>query len=288
MCLDRICRSFGITRHAYYKHLKRSQIKNFQEQIIINVVEEIRKEQPRIGTRKLYYLLQPQLELHKIKIGRDALFNLLRKYNLLIRKRRKRIFTTNSNHPMKIYPNLIKDLKINTSNMVWVSDITYIKTIEGFIYLFLITDAYSKKIVGYWISDNLEAINAENALKMALKTETKKEQLIHHSDRGLQYCSHKYVRLLNKHQIEISMTKGGSPQENCIAERVNGILKHELFVSLDSKNMKTIRKIIIDKIAVYNEKRPHLSCNMLTPIQAHSSTKALKPLWKNYKKRQIK
>ena len=192
-------------------------------------------------------------------------------------------------HSLKVYPNLIKDLVIDAPNMVWVSDITYLKIESGFIYLFLITDAYSKKVVGYCLSDNLQAINAKKALEKALEKAQISNELIHHSDRGIQYCSKEYVNLLQKNGIGISMTKGGSPHENAVAERINGILKHELLNTVELKGITNAKKAINKAITIYNGKRPHLSCNMLTPNQAHDyTTNALKPLWKNYKKRKIK
>lgn len=280
---------FGITRHAYYKHEKRFKLKSYQSQVVLNIVKGIRQEQPRIGTRKLYHLLLPKLKEHQIKLGRDALFDLLAEFNMLVRRRKRRVFTTNSVHSLKVYPNLIKDLIIDAPNMVWVSDITYLKIESGFIYLFLITDAYSKKVVGYCLSDNLQAINAKKALEKALEKVQISNELIHHSDRGIQYCSKEYVNLLQKNGIGISMTKRGSPHENAIAERINGILKHELLNTVELKGITNAKKAINKAITIYNGKRPHLSCNMLTPNQAHDyTTNALKPLWKNYKKRKIK
>lgn len=242
-------------------------------------------ELPKIGTRKLYFLLQDSLERHHIKIGRDALFDLLYTNAMLIRKRKKRVFKTNAGYAVRTFPNLIKKLTVNVSNMVWVSDITYVRALTGFVYLFLITDAYSKKIVGYCLSKNLMAINAIRALKMALRIEKPSFGLIHHSDRGIQYGSKDYVNLLKENNIGLSMTKGGSPQENAVAERVNGILKNEILSKLTTDNIQEIRKEIKRAIYIYNEKRPHLSCNMLTPSQAHKTIDTLQPLWKNYKKR---
>ncbi len=246
---------------------------------------KIRTEQPKIGTRKIYHLIQVPMMEHRIKIGRDALFNLLSKHHLLVRKRKRKTFNTNTGAPIKIFPNLIKDLIIDAPNMLWVCDITYVKTAQSFIYLFLITDAYSKKILGYCLSNNLSAVNAGEALKMALKQEKNRFELIHHSDRGLQYGCANYVNLLRKNGIQVSMTKGGSPHENAIAERINGIIKNELLAKVELKGLADGKKEIRKAINVYNEKRPHLSCSMLTPSQAHSANRSsLKHLWKNYKK----
>ena len=263
-------------------------MKSIEHQFVLKLVKEIRQQQPRIGTRKLYHMLYPQLKVHHIKLGRDALFDLLSRHGMLIRSRRRRAGTTNSNHSMKVYPNLIKELDIDASNRVWVSDITYIRTEKGFVYLFLITDAYSKKIVGYCVGSTLGAIHAKYALKTALKHEKVTKGLIHHSDRGIQYCSKVYVKVLRKNNIAISMTKAGAPEENAIAERINGILKQELLKDIKLYSLTHAREQIDQAIAIYNTKRPHSSCSMLTPEKAHASTTALKQLWKHYKKRKIK
>ncbi|EDP97310.1 Integrase, catalytic region [Kordia algicida OT-1] len=252
---------------------------------MLSLVEEIRISQPRIGTRKLYKLIKPKLEQHQIKLGRDGLFKLLYNHNMLVRNRKRFKSLTNSNHHFKKYPNLIKGLDIDTIDMVWVSDITYIKTVTQQVYLFLITDAYSKKIIGYTISDNLKATNAVKALEIALKDKSINRETIHHSDRGSQYACDQYINLLKKNAIKISMTKGGSPQENAIAERINGILKTEFLSYLKLYDLTDAKKKIKSVINIYNSERPHLSCGMMTPNQAHSSKAVLKPLWKNYKKK---
>tara|TARA_B100000963_G_C22580597_1_gene650653 strand:- start:43 stop:888 length:846 start_codon:yes stop_codon:yes gene_type:complete len=276
---------FGITRHAYYKYYKRLQIEAYQSHIVLSLIEEIRKEQPRIGTRKLYGLLKAKFLEHKIKLGRDGLFKLLYENNMLIRRRKRLRSLTNSSHGFKKHPNLIKDLHIDMINMVWVSDITYIKTKTEQVYLFLITDAYSKKILGYAVSNNMRANNALKALNMALASQPLIKGLIHHSDRGSQYACDKYIALLKKNTVGISMTKGGSPQENAIAERVNGILKTEFLNYTKLYNLIEAKKKIKRIIDIYNTERPHLSCGMMTPDQAHSSKAVLKQLWKNYKKK---
>jgi len=223
--LYRVCLLFGITRQAYYKHYKKQQQIYYEEEIVLKLVNAIRVNQPRIGTRKLYYLIKEDLRKHQIMIGRDSLFDILSKYGLLVRLRKKRAYTTNSMHTARKYPNLIKLIEINKPNQVWVSDITYFYFRDSFVYIFLITDAYSKKIVGHHTASSLETINAIKPLKQAIKLVINTKGLIHHSDRGFQYCSHKYVNLLKNNAIQISMSAKGNPYENAIAERVNGIIK---------------------------------------------------------------
>lgn len=241
---------------------------------------------PLLGGRKLLFRLLPQLEEHEIKMGRDQLFDLLRFHGLLVRRRRRSVKTTDSHHWLKKYPNLIKDMIVTSPEQLWVSDITYIRTLEGFSYLSLITDAYSRKIVGHALHPTLEAIGCIASLEIALK-ERKNDSpfiLVHHSDRGVQYCSSEYIELLNRANIAISMTESGSPYENALAERVNGIIKSEFFTKKIYQNHKEAKKSIAKIIETYNEKRPHASLDYLTPEQAHSQEGALKKRWKNYSK----
>ena len=240
----------------------------------------IRCQMPRLGTRKLYFLMQEELMRLDIKLGRDVLFNFLRAENLLIKPKKSYVKTTNSKHWMRRYPNLIKDIEINRPEQLWVSDITYIKTEAGNEYLSLITDAYSKKIMGYELLDNLSSNGPLKALELALKNRKYKHNLIHHSDRGLQYCSTEYVELLKSNNIKISMTENGDPYENAIAERVNGILKYEFLIIDGFKNHIQAMKVIAESIGIYNESRPHMSCNMLTPNKAHLQQKMKLKKWK--------
>jgi putative transposase len=258
------------------------------EDLIITLVKEKREKQKRIGGRKLLNLISPMIPKDEM-IGRDAFFDMLRNNGLLVRKRRTRAYTTNSFHWLHKYPNLIKDLTLQRSNHLWVSDITYIDTDNGFVYLYLITDAYSRKIVGWYLSKTMEAQNAVEALKMALEqlSQGNGEEIIHHSDRGIQYCSSKYVNLLQKHNIKISMTENSDPYENAIAERVNGILKTEWLYDMPLKNCHEAKSAITDIIKIYNNERPHLSIHMLTPNQAHQMTGELKRLWKTYRRKKL-
>jgi putative transposase len=244
-------------------------------------VQKHRKLQPRLGTRKLMVLLWHFINEHKIKMGRDALFDLLREHHLLIRKRKTTVQTTFSKHWYQKYPNLVKQYEPFAANLLWVSDITYICLEDGFAYLSLITDAYSRKIVGFYLAKTLETIGCIHALQMALDGCSDGSSLIHHSDRGIQYCSGAYVDLLKEHRIKISMTANADPLENAIAERVNGILKDELLKQKYS-DFKTARCDVAKAIVIYNTLRPHSSCNMLTPQMAHLHTDELKKHWKNY------
>jgi transposase InsO family protein len=235
---------------------------------------------PRIGTRKLYYLIKDELNILHIKIGRDVLFNFLRAEHLLIKPKRSYVKTTNSKHWMKKYPNLIKDIEVTKPEQLWVSDITYIQTEQGHNYLSLITDAYSKKIMGYELLDNLSAKGPLKALKSALKNRKYTHDLIHHSDRGLQYCSADYINILKENNVKVSMTENGDPYENAIAERINGILKYEFLIIDGFKNHLEALKIIKESVGIYNDERPHLSCEMLTPNQTHLQQEIQIKKWK--------
>jgi len=271
---------FGLSRQAYYKQ-KSDRIKRKEELIVIReMVVRIRCRMPRIGTRKLYYLIKDELELLNIKIGRDVLFNFLRAEHLLIKPKRSYVKTTNSKHWMKKYPNLIKRIEVTKPEQLWVSDITYIQTDQGHNYLSLITDAYSKKIMGYELLDNLSAQGPLNALESALKNRKYNHDLIHHSDRGLQYCSVDYINKLKENNVKISMTENGDPYENAIAERINGILKYEFLIIEGFSNHIRAMDVIKESISIYNEERPHLSCEMLTPNQAHKQQNMRLKKWK--------
>jgi transposase InsO family protein len=232
-------------------------------------------------------MLQEPFFDHGIIIGRDRLFALMKQHGLLKRKRRCKAITTWSGHPFYKYKNLIKGISLQLPEQLWVSDITFLKTERGFLYLSLITDAYSKKIVGYDLADNLESVNALSALKMAIGSKKYVRQLIHHSDRGIQYCSLEYTRLLKEYGIKISMTENGDPKENAIAERVNGILKHEYLLYDRLTNYSSTMLSVKTAILKYNEQRPHLSCNMKTPSDVHENELITEKLWKNYYSKKI-
>lgn len=281
--LDNLCSLFGKTRQAYYQHVKYNYRENAAECIILELVKEFRKSDKKLGGRKLQKMVNLRLP-ENMQIGRDTLFNLLDKEHLKIKRKVRRTKTTFSNHWMNKYPNLIREIVPTAANQIWVSDITYIDTkVEGFVYLHLITDAYSRKIVGWFISNTMHADYTANALKMALQSMPYKiNGLIHHSDRGCQYCSDRYVKLLQAYGIMISMTENGDPLENAIAERVNGILKMEWIREYQIADLKEAKAIVSNAINVYNNVRPHLSLDYHTPNEAYEMTGEIKRCWKNY------
>lgn len=242
-----------------------------KEHKVLELVLKRRAELPREGVRKLSRAIAQDLAENDIKFGRDKLFSLLKKNKMLVRPKKRYIRTTNSWHRFYKHPNLIKTLTITRPNQVWVSDITYIRLTKGHCYLALITDAYSRKIIGYDISNSLELEGCIRALKRALKQLPANSNLIHHSDRGIQYCSHQYTSLLEKSGIKISMTEENHCYENAIAERVNGILKDEFFLDQRFKSTRSVRTISIQAINLYNEKRLHLSLNFKTPNMVHKN-----------------
>ena len=267
--VSHVCERFATKRNAYYKHL-RSASKNLAiSNKLLNYVRERRKEQPREGCRKIYKALQQDDAMHALKIGRDKLFTLLREQNMLVRKKRSFVKTTDSNHRFRKYENKIKDLQIVRPNQVWVSDITYIRMIHGHCYLALITDAYSRKIVGYDVSNSLELAGCLRAFKTAQRQARPTPGLIHHSDRGSQYCSNDYVGLLKHHKVEISMTQENHCYENAMAERVNGILKDEFYLDQTFSSLALVQKACANAIKIYNTKRLHLSLGYKTPEQVY-------------------
>ena len=273
------CTLFGVDRQVYYRKIKRRIIKQDKAQLVVNMALDIRIQMPRIGSKKLYYLLGENLKT--LKIGRDKFIDILRANHLLIVPKRSYHITTNSHHRFRKYKNQLLDLQINKPEQVWVSDITYIGKREKPCYLSLITDAYSKKIVGYNVSDNLNTESSLVALKLAIKQRKNKEMpLIHHSDRGLQYCANKYQKILNKNDIQPSMTQNSDPYENAVAERINGILKQEFSIDKYNKDLPIMKQIIKETVAIYNEKRPHLSNHMLTPNQMHEQSKLIMKTYK--------
>lgn len=228
-------------------------------------------EMPRLGTRKLYYLLKKDIESQNIKLGRDALFDYLRSENMLVKPRRSYTKTTHSKHWLRKHPNLFSGLAVKYPEQVFVSDITYVKTRERTCYLSLVTDAFSKKIMGYHVSDDMSAENVAKALKMAVSRRRSAHQLIHHSDRGLQYCSAVYQNMLRENNILPSMTDGYDCYQNALAERINGILKQE-FLIYKCNTQSELEKLVQQSVDIYNGKRPHLSLMMKTPNFVHEKT----------------
>ncbi|WP_028981131.1 IS3 family transposase [Sporocytophaga myxococcoides] len=278
--LARLCRLFGVTRQAYYQYCWHMSDIGTEAHIVLNLVNAIRKDQPKLGTRKLLSIIQNDLIEHQIKMGRDALFDLLASHNMLVRRRKRTPQTTFSKHWYRKYDNLLKDFICSGPHQLWVSDITYISTGDDYVYLALISDGYSRKIVGYNLSENLSTEGCIMALNMAFLQLPAEYNLIHHSDRGIQYCSMAYTNLLSNKSIRISMTQNGDPYENAMAERLNGILKQELLKKKYQSYQEAKNEIDI-AVKIYNEKRPHLSCDLLTPERAHVEDGILKRHWRN-------
>lgn len=270
----------GITGSAYYKAAQRQKKNDSRDKLILEEVKRIRKNMPKLGTRKVYYLLKPFLKQNGIKMGRDKLFSLLKANGMLAERRKRMAFTTESRHYLFKYPNLVKEMEPQRPHELWVSDMTYLRTGRGFSYLSLITDAYSRKIVGWSLQPTMHAIGPLEALQMALRQLPSSPLLLtHHSDRGLQYCCHAYTGLLKKNGIAISMTH--DTYENCLAERVNGILKDEL-VQGKYASFTHAFEHVVQVIKIYNQERPHLSLDYLTPAEAHQKSGYLKKHWKKY------
>lgn len=283
------CKLFGKSRQAYYKQDDQDEKYGLQDALVLKLVSEIRHELPRCGTEKLHFMLQPSFAEHGIKLGRDGLYALLGSHGLLIRFRKRKPYTTDANHPYRKYPNLIVGMVLTQAGELWVSDITYIRQSNGFNYLSIVTDAFSHKIVGYHLSKTLHAQGAIDALVMAGKDAKRTDKLIHHSDRGVQYCCHDYVAMIEHLGIQLSMTEKGDPYENAIAERVNGILKTEFQLGQTFESHEAAKKAVDEAIRKYNELRIHDSCGRLTPIKAHEEKGVLQKYWKPkiYKQKEV-
>jgi transposase InsO family protein len=260
-----------VSRQAYYKGVKQGEKEAVQQELIIELVQQIRRKNQKMGGKKLYHLLQADIHRIDASMGRDKFFDLLRKWKLLVPRRRKYAVTTQSQHWYRVYKNKLKDIVIERPHQVWVCDITYIRTGEGFVYLFLITDAYSRKIIGWELSKSLGLEGALGALRMAIGQCPATRGLTHHSDRGFQYCSHEYVRRLKVKGIEISMTEAGNCYENAIAERVNGILKEEYGLDETFADHRQAMQAAREGIKAYNEQRPHWSLGLQIPARVHKA-----------------
>jgi transposase InsO family protein len=270
--VSKVSERFGLKRDGYYKSERRRKKSEETSNKVISMVKERRKDLPREGGRKLKEALREDFQDKGLKIGRDKLLGILRNNGMLVYRKRSGIRTTNSYHHFHKYNNLIKDLKITRSNQVWVCDITYIRLVKGFCYLVLITDAYSRKIVGHDVSDSLELAGCLRAFKRAQRMARPAPGLVHHSDRGAQYCSNEYVSLLKKHQVQISMTEEYHCYENAMAERVNGILKDEFYLDQCFLNVKLAKDASENAIDIYNCKRLHLSLDYKIPNDVYKIT----------------
>jgi putative transposase len=265
-----MCAQLGYSRQQYYKQKRDVQNRTDEDEAIRYRVCAHRKLLPRLGTRKLHQLLGPELQQAGVKCGRDRLFSILRCSGLLIKPRKRYVQTTMSRHWMRKYPNLVRNQKPTAPEQIWVSDITYLRTEEGYSYLSLITDAYSRKIMGYAVSDSLDAEQSRRALQMALRNRSYPDQpLIHHSDRGHQYCSSEYVALAQVHRIQMSMTEHSDPYENALAERMNRTLKEEFCLNGWLPSRRIAAMAVDQAIDLYNTYRPHLALKGRTPSSVH-------------------
>ena len=265
----KLCNIHSVSSQAYYKNIDKQKKRESVIEKVLFLIKEIRRTMPKVGIKKIYE--QCKKKLRVLKIGRDKLFDIARKFSFLVKRKYRVIKTTDSSHGFKIYPNLIKDKIISGPNEVFVSDITYLRLNESYCYLALITDVNSRKIVGYNLSSSLAVEGSLQALKMALKKVRYPQNLIHHSDRGIQYSSKLYVEQLKRRNIRISMSAKGNPYENAIAERVNGILKDEFYLNIKFKSFEQILKTVKQSINIYNSKRLHWSLGLKTPDEIYAA-----------------
>lgn len=267
----------GLSRQAHYQGQRRHAQRTQKAQAVVQWVRDWRLRQPRLGTRKLHHLLQEPLAQAGIKLGRDALFDVLRNAGLLVPARRAYHKTTDSHHRFRRHPNLLKAgegrVSATASEQVWVADITYLPTADQFVYLSLVTDAHSRKIVGWHVHDSLRTEPVAQALKMALRTRQSDQRLVHHSDRGIQYCSSYYQAIHRRHGLQCSMTDGYDCYQNALAERVNGILKSELLLQRPA-DLEQARRMVRESVQIYNHERPHCSLKMQTPDTVHRASLA--------------
>jgi len=260
-----------MSRQNYYARRRKRRRSEVDGQLVANLVGRERKRQPRLGTRKLHYMLKRELEESGVRMGRDRMFEELRKRQLLLEPIAAEYpCTTDSYHNLPVFGNLVKDRVVQGPNEVWVSDVTYVRTREEFIYLALITDKFSRKIVGWNAGESLEASGCRLALERAFLELGEQSKPIHHSDRGSQYCSHEYVRVLEKRGLAISMTEGDHCAQNALAERMNGILKQEYGLGREFPTKVTAELAIQQAIELYNRYRPHTALKYRTPEQVHS------------------
>lgn len=279
--VGRLCKLFGKTRHAYYDMLWHKQERWNDEQFIVELLLDLQHEIPRLSSRKIHQILNPTLLAYDIKIGWNRLHEIRGKHHLLCQQKKHYVATTDANHRFRKYPNIIRGLEVVRPEQVWVSDITYIRVGEGFCFLSLVTDAYSRLVVGYCLYPTLAAEGTLIALRMAIGTLRQRPvTLIHHSDRGIQYCCDAYIAALKQHDIGISMTENGDPYENALAERLNGILKATYNLKQTFSTATEAQQVVDSAIDSYNNRRPHSSIENLTPIQAHGLTGKLERKWK--------
>jgi len=258
-----------MSRQNYYAGRRSRQRRGVDEGLIIELVRRERRLQPRIGGRKLLWMLRGELAEHGVRVGRDRFFETLGAAGMLVERKRARARTTNSRHSLPVFRNLLAGMSLQAPNEAWVSDLTYIRTDEGFLYAALITDAYSRKIVGAHIGESLEAEGCLLALKQALRELPKDKRPLHHSDRGCQYCCHEYVERLQARGLPISMTEVMHCYENALAERINGILKQEYEMDRRFRTKPQAKEAFRQAVWLYNHRRPHLMLDYRFPAEVH-------------------
>ena len=273
--MNRACGYIGISRQAFYQRHQREQKRGKCQDDVIELVKYVRLQQPRLGTRKLHYLLKSSMTERGLKVGRDGLFDILRAARLLVAPRRAYHKTTDSHHRFRRHPNLLKagpqQIVPTGPEQVWVADITYLPTAGQFVYVSLVTDAYSRKIVGYHVHDSLQTEQVSQALKMALRSRQSRQPLVHHSDRGIQYCSTYYQQIHQRHGIRCSMTDGYDCYQNALAERINGILKTEFLLQRPA-DIEQAKLMLRQSVHIYNTQRPHASLQYKTPDEVHRAS----------------
>jgi transposase InsO family protein len=267
--ITRLCALVGMRPQNFYKKRRRRHRQQIDSDLIEQLVQEERAFQPRLGGRKLHYLLEPELLKAGVQIGRDRFFEVLKAKGLLVEPLPRSPYTTNSRHDLPIFPNLVKDMVLTAANQAWAGDITYIRTDEGFLYLSLITDLFSRKVVGFHASDSLETSGCVKALNKALRELPADMFPVHHTDRGCQYCSERYTGKLRRARLKISMTERNHCAENALAERVNGILKQEYFLGGTFRTKKQAILAVKQAVWTYNIRRPHTSLGKKTPEEIH-------------------
>ena len=289
-----LCKLFGVTKQAFYKYVDHSTDSSARERFVLEFVKRVRSKDPGIGGMKLWLMYRNEFVTSQAFVGRDCFCAILSKYKLTIRKRFRAPRTTDSSHHLPQYPDLTRTLLLEHPDQLWVSDITYI-TIwlpDGsyvFCYLSLVTDAYTKEIIGYCVGDTLGSCYTVEALEMAVRRIAAKEikGLIHHSDRGVQYASADYIAILRHNGILPSMTEDGNPKDNAIAERVNGIIKNELLQGMRFSSIQEVRKAVATAVHFYNNERPHMSLDMLTPVQAGEMQGPIRKRWISYREKYL-
>lgn len=286
----------GVSRQAYYKHDDGLLETLARESFVVEFIKEIRRRDPGIGGNKLWMMYRKRFG-DKHSVGYNRFYDIIGRHSLKVRQRKGRTRTTDSTHAFPLYPNLVKDLIPQRPNQVWVSDITYIpfwtdrdKNGYSFCYLSLITDYYTKEIIGWSVGDTLEAKYPKEALEMALSRLPVgvPNNLIHHSDRGVQYACYNYTGLLKAEGVTISMTECGNPKDNAVAERVNNTIKNEMLKDMDFFSIKEVREAVRGAVMFYNNERPHMSLDGMTPAEAALCKGEIKKMWHSYREKALK